>query len=147
MGTKRGFFSLKFPPIVSVHLFPGFWYSPSSFWESDTRGRLMEMPGQMDRCATCALGTKALLQRVAGDYLCTEKQITHIPSSVIKSHSWLGEIPATTFLPPLERRKPMIILLPFIIIQCGINCPGLELSSAQEGQYMNIPCVSRGHFK
>lgn len=90
---------------------------------------------------------KAPLRRVAGDYLCTEKQITHIPSSVIKSHSWLGEIPATTFLSPLERRKPMIILLPFIIIQCGINCPGLELSSAQEGQYMNIPCVSRGHFK
>lgn len=90
---------------------------------------------------------KALLQRIAGDYLCTEKQITHIPSSVIKSHSWLGETPATTFLPPLERKKPVIILLPFIIIQCGINCPGLELSSAQEGQYMNIPCVSRGHFK
>lgn len=89
---------------------------------------------------------KALLQRIAGDYLCTEKQITHIPSSVIKSHSWLGEIPATTFLTPLERKKP-VILLPFIIIQYGINCPGLELSSAQEGQYMNIPCVSRGHFK
>lgn len=90
---------------------------------------------------------KALLQRTARDYLYTENQIIHIPCSVIKSHSWLGEIPTTTFLPPLERRKPVIILLPFIIIQCGINWPGLELSSAQEGQYMNIPCVSRGHFK
>lgn len=90
---------------------------------------------------------KAPLQGTAGDYLYTENQIIHIPCSVIKSCSWLGEIPTTTFLPSLERRKPMIILLPFIIIQCGINWPGLELSSAQEGQYMNIPCVSRGHFK
>lgn len=90
---------------------------------------------------------KALLQGTAGDSLYTEKQIIGIPCSVIKSHSWPGEIPTTTFLPPPERRKPMIIPLPFIIIRCGINWPGLELSSAQEGQYMNIPCVSRGHFK
>lgn len=48
---------------------------------------------------------KALLQGTAGDYLYTENQIIHIPCSVIKSHSWLGEIPTTTFLPPLERME------------------------------------------